>query len=1837
MPKRSQYGSKFSYSKKNRLFAFSAILIFVGLFFFSGNIKVTHADDSYTKLLLHGDGTNGSTVFIDSSGAPKTVTASGNAQIATTQSKFGGASMSFDGNGDYLTVPDSTDWDFGSGDFTIDFWMRANSLQDGAIVARSWVNRSWMLYLGADGKLWSTLSSNGTTWDVWTGTTSAGAISANTWYHIALVRSGNNFTTYINGTSAIATTTSASIFDSSNVLHIGGEVDSGTWYSFNGMLDELRISKGIARWTANFTPPTNPYVSVDSETKLLLHADGTNGSTSFADSSATPKTVTANGNAQVSTAQSKFGGASASFDGTGDYLSVPSSTDFNFGTGDFTIDWWEYRTTNSSGSVAIARDSSSSYQAFALGYASGTAEKIYMSSGIGAWDISNGKSLGTASLNQWSHLAVVRSGNNFYAFKDGTQTDTWTSSLSLATSSNALSIGRYNNTHDFQGYIDELRISEGIARWTSNFTPPASAYDAASIYTLTYTAGSNGTISGSASQSISQNGSGTAVTAVPSTGYHFVNWSDSSTSNPRTDSNVQANISVTANFAINTYTLDYTAGSHGTLSGTVSQTVNYNANGTAVTAVADANYAFVNWNDGSTQNPRTDANVTSNKAVTANFALDNYAKLLLHSDGANNSTIFADSSSSPKTVTAGGNAKISTTQNKFGGASGYLDGSGDYLSIPASADFNFGSSPFAIDFWFYRTQSNVQETFLNSWQNFNATNNWATYVDASNKLGWYPQGYQNNTGPHFSGSTSVSQDTWHHVAFTYDGSVCRIFLDGALDGSLTVVAGSNSTQAVIFGINSVDFVSQPFKGYLDELRVTKGLARWTSNFTPPTSAYASAGYSLTYIAGSNGTISGSASQSVSPNGNGTAVTAVPSTGYHFVNWSDSSTSNPKTDSNVQANISVTANFAINTYTLTYSAGSNGTLTGTSPQTVNYGASGTAVAAVPGTNYHFVNWSDSSTSNPRTDSNISSNLNLTANFAIDTHTVTFNKNGGDTEANPTTRTADHDATVTLPTAPTKTGYTFVSWNTSTNGSGTAFTASTAVTGDLTVYAQWTIDSYTLTYTAGSNGTLSGTSPQTVNYNASGTTITANPATGYHFVNWSDSSAQNPRMDTNVTSNVTVTANFAINTYSLAYAAGSFGAVTGTTAQTVSYGANGTAVTAVPLANYHFVKWSDNSTQNPRTDTDVTNNIDVTAGFAINSYTLTYTAGTNGSLSGTASQTVNYSTSGTAITAVPDAGYHFTNWSDNSTNNPRTDTNVTNDLSVTANFAIDTNTVSFNKNGGDIEANPTTRTADYNTTVALPTAPTKTGYAFAGWNTQSNGSGTSFTSSTAVISDLTVYAQWTTNSFTLTYAAGVHGTVTGTTPQAISGGQDGSQITAVPSTGYHFVNWSDSSASNPRTDTNIQANLSVTANFAINTYALTYSAGSGGTLSGTTSQTISYNASGTAVNANPSTGYHFVNWSDGSTNNPRTDANVTQNKSVTANFTLNGQTIDNPTPQKITAAYSLGAFTLSDGTIGTSTTKATTATNLTLVDNGNFSLTIPVNTEITNKTVGQPITITNFTTQDITDTVQSVVASSKAAIKIGIPNVPLTFSQDVTISFPVSSSYNNETLTIYSKPDNSSDWTYETTCHVTNNLCSFTTRHATEFTANYEVSNSPDPTHVNMDINSTITISCKDANTNTNDYIAMNPITGTGKSAANANNDVNCNIITNNSSGYTLSFASSTPELKNSNNDTIHSYTPQATSTPETWSVSTADSEWGARLISSSSTYDPTTWGTAGTDDYTAKWYAVTNQNNFILANRSTETAQTGDSQIIRFGAEIGSSKFQPTGTYTDNVTFTAVTN
>lgn len=228
--------------------------------------------DGYTKLMLHCDGTDGSTSFPDSSLSPHTVTANGDAQVDTAIKKFGTGSGLLDGTGDYLSTPDVSDWDFGTGDFTIDFWVYRNGTQNNFASLVSTMPTSgdgWAVMIGRPSfenkiAIVST-ASGGLTFDL----PGNGVIPDQTWTHIALVRDGNNLKVYINGTEdQTRDVTGYDYTNSTDELLIGRYYTNVDNYYADGNMDEIRVSKGIARWTSNFTPPTSPYSTDEESTEI---------------------------------------------------------------------------------------------------------------------------------------------------------------------------------------------------------------------------------------------------------------------------------------------------------------------------------------------------------------------------------------------------------------------------------------------------------------------------------------------------------------------------------------------------------------------------------------------------------------------------------------------------------------------------------------------------------------------------------------------------------------------------------------------------------------------------------------------------------------------------------------------------------------------------------------------------------------------------------------------------------------------------------------------------------------------------------------------------------------------------------------------------------------------------------------------------------------------------------------------------------------------------------------------------------------------------------------------------------------------------------------------------------------------------------------------------------------------------------------------------------------------------------------------------------------------------------------------------------------------------------
>lgn len=212
--------------------------------------------DSYAKLVLHSED------FTDSSPAPaKTITNYG-ATVSSAQKKFGTNSLYFNGSS-YISIPSSTDFDFGSNNFTIDFWMYLSSLPSGTsmIIERPTTGNdslfTFEICVTSAGSM--DFVSNAGAGHMPTLGVASGTITAGVWNHIAVTRNGNAWTFWVNGTSRATATADITVVSSTKSVDIGRERYTGGINYLTGYIDELRISKGTARWTSTFTPPTRPY------------------------------------------------------------------------------------------------------------------------------------------------------------------------------------------------------------------------------------------------------------------------------------------------------------------------------------------------------------------------------------------------------------------------------------------------------------------------------------------------------------------------------------------------------------------------------------------------------------------------------------------------------------------------------------------------------------------------------------------------------------------------------------------------------------------------------------------------------------------------------------------------------------------------------------------------------------------------------------------------------------------------------------------------------------------------------------------------------------------------------------------------------------------------------------------------------------------------------------------------------------------------------------------------------------------------------------------------------------------------------------------------------------------------------------------------------------------------------------------------------------------------------------------------------------------------------------------------------------------------------------------
>ena len=377
-----------------------------------------------------------------------------------------GGSIYFDGSS-RVEAPDSADWNQDT-DFTIEAWFYPRSIPANYVhMFGQWQsgggsNRNTQLTLDPNGRVFMTVNRSGTNYSTPLGTT----LKINNWYHVAVTLNGTTLTVWVNGKNDGSTTVGGSTNNSAMGWAIGGEPGSGS-YPFTGFIADTRVVKGSAIYTANFTPPTAPLTAI-TNTKLLLN--GTNAG--VFDKSSVVGTHDVYAGIESSTTQTKFNSASIRFDGSGHIRMHFGLNARRFYTEDFTIEAWVYRDVQNVKHALFA--SAANY------WLGGSGFGVFIDSNNELIFTNNNITTSSSGLNfpanTWKHVAVARDYDQVRMFVDGTLVATYVRNWSMT--DGTMRIGTQSSQTDkFSGYMDDIRVTHGLARYTANFTPPTAALE----------------------------------------------------------------------------------------------------------------------------------------------------------------------------------------------------------------------------------------------------------------------------------------------------------------------------------------------------------------------------------------------------------------------------------------------------------------------------------------------------------------------------------------------------------------------------------------------------------------------------------------------------------------------------------------------------------------------------------------------------------------------------------------------------------------------------------------------------------------------------------------------------------------------------------------------------------------------------------------------------------------------------------------------------------------------------------------------------------------------------------------------------------------------------------------------------------------------------------------------------------------------------------------------------------------------------------------------------------------------------------------------------------------
>jgi len=578
---------------------------------------------------------------------------------------------------------------------------------------------------------------------------------------------------------------------------------------------------------------------------LLLNFDGANNSTTFTDSSIYNHTGTTYGNAKISTTQSKFGGSSGYFDGTGDYVEFPYNSIFDLSSGDWTLEAWFYPIVLAAdmkiaSNAIISKDTNGSNFNWNINVAQNGI--VFVTNNVGniATDVLYAYT--AVATNTWHHVAIVKDGSHVKIYLNGILVDSKSMTVNNS-NTNKITIGcnSHNNPNAFfNGYIDSLRVTKGAALYTGsayslptipsskNATISSKLYNhivmistkssgditgyvstSSGYYTVNYWDGTKITYSSGSNFAKAVIGGNQSLTIFPSLSngtlsgsFLSVNLSNNSLTSVRAlysrftatpGSNLPGYFTYYRYYPNPPYWSYYWYRQGQYINGAYVPGTPYNldvsSNNLDSSALNQIYADLLNGNgtidvSDNSGGSSDDPTIATSKGYTVYGSLAPIVSALFNFDGANNSTTFTDSSSYNHVPTRYGNTIISTAQSKFGGSSAYFDGTGDYLDIATNSVFAMGYEDFTAECWVRPTSFPTSDLgAIIETRSSSSSGGFLLWLGGDQKWVFYTSADGNGTQRSISSIDSATLNVWTHLAAVRQNGKLYLFVNGSLVGT----------------------------------------------------------------------------------------------------------------------------------------------------------------------------------------------------------------------------------------------------------------------------------------------------------------------------------------------------------------------------------------------------------------------------------------------------------------------------------------------------------------------------------------------------------------------------------------------------------------------------------------------------------------------------------------------------------------------------------------------------------------------------------------------------------------------------------------------------------------------------------------------------------------------------------------------------------------------------------------------------------------------------------------------------------------------------------------------